>query len=94
MVSLSPEHLADLSLSAFETVVGSTPGFRPRPGQHEMAACVAATLARADLGEHPAPTKAIAVRSSSRTCALTVCTAMSSLSAARDMPPSRATTQK
>ncbi|WP_413894459.1 hypothetical protein [Candidatus Skiveiella danica] len=58
---MSPEHLADLSLSAFETVVGSTPGFRPRPGQHEMAACVAATLARADLGEHPAPTKAIAV---------------------------------
>ena len=26
-----------------------------------MAACVAATLSRADLGEHAAPTKAIAV---------------------------------
>ena len=51
MVYLSPEYLADMSLSAFETVVGSTPGFRPRPGQHEMAACVAATLSRADLGE-------------------------------------------
>jgi len=53
--------LADLSLAAFEKVVGATPGFRPRPGQHEMAACVASTLARADVGEHPTPTKAIAV---------------------------------
>jgi ATP-dependent DNA helicase DinG len=53
--------LADLSLAVFEKVVGATPGFRPRLGQHEMAACVAATLARADLGEHPTPTKAIAV---------------------------------
>ena len=58
---MSTENLADLALAAFEKVVGSTPGFRPRPGQHEMAACVAATLARADLGEHPTPSKAIAV---------------------------------
>ncbi len=58
---MSSDELADLSLAAFEKVVGATAGFRPRAGQHEMAACVAATLARADLGEHPAPTKAIAV---------------------------------
>ncbi len=58
---LTSDRLADLSLAVFEKVVGTTPGFRPRLGQHEMAACVAATLARADLGEHPEPTKAIAV---------------------------------
>jgi len=53
--------LAALSLAAFENVVGATTGFRARPGQHAMAECVASTLARADLGEHPAPTKSIAV---------------------------------
>ena len=41
--------------------MGSTPGFRSRPGQHDMAQRIASTLAMADLGEHPAPTKAIAV---------------------------------
>ncbi|MFM1980385.1 MAG: hypothetical protein RLZ68_1650, partial [Pseudomonadota bacterium] len=61
--SLSPAALAlaGHALSAFEQVVGSTSGFRARPGQHAMAACVADTLAQADLGEHPNPTKAIAV---------------------------------
>ena len=49
------------ALAAFEQVVGSTPGFRSRPGQHDMAQRVASTLAVVDLGEHPAPTKAIAV---------------------------------
>jgi ATP-dependent DNA helicase DinG len=58
---LTPDQLADLSLAAFEKVVGATPGFRSRAGQHDMAACVAATLARADVGEHPTPTSAIAV---------------------------------
>jgi ATP-dependent DNA helicase DinG len=58
---LTPENLADLSLAAFEKVVGSTPGFRVRTGQYDMAACVAATLARADLGENPQPTQSIAV---------------------------------
>jgi ATP-dependent DNA helicase DinG len=53
--------LAESALAAFEGVVGATPGFRPRAGQHAMAACVASTLARADLGEHATPTKAIAV---------------------------------
>ena len=53
--------MADLSLAVFEKVVGSTPGFRPRAGQHDMAACVATTLAQGDLGEHSTPTKAIAV---------------------------------
>jgi ATP-dependent DNA helicase DinG len=53
--------LAAQSLAAFDAVVNSTTGFRARPGQHAMAECVANTLARADLGEHPTPTKAIAV---------------------------------
>lgn len=53
--------LAAFALQAFERVVGETPGFRRRTGQHAMAACVAETLARADLGEHTAPTQAIAV---------------------------------
>lgn len=39
----------------------STPGFKLREGQHAMAACVADTLSRADLGECAAPAKAIAV---------------------------------
>lgn len=42
-------------------MVAATPGFRTRAGQREMAQCVAQTLATADLGEHDAPTKAIAV---------------------------------
>jgi ATP-dependent DNA helicase DinG len=53
--------LSTHALAAFEQVVGSAPGFRSRPGQHDMAQRVANTLAAADLGEHPAPTKAIAV---------------------------------
>ena len=53
--------LAQHALHAFEQVVGSTSGFRRRPGQHQMAETVAATLAQADIGEHPNPTKAIAV---------------------------------
>jgi ATP-dependent DNA helicase DinG len=58
---LTPENLADLSLAAFEKVVSSTPGFRVRTGQYDMAACVAITLSRADLGESPQPTQSIAV---------------------------------
>jgi len=61
--SLSPASaaLAQHALRAFEQVVGSTSGFRRRLGQHQMAETVAATLAQADIGEHPNPTKAIAV---------------------------------
>jgi ATP-dependent DNA helicase DinG len=59
--SQASDALADHALAAFEGVVGATKGFRSRPGQHDMAQCIAATLARADLGEHPNPTKAIAV---------------------------------
>ena len=58
---MNPESLVPSALEAFKTVVGSTVGFRDRPGQHEMAACVAQTLATADLGEHPNPVQAIAV---------------------------------
>lgn len=61
--SLPPANaaLAQHALRAFEQVVGSTSGFRRRAGQHQMAETVAATLAQADIGEHPNPTKAIAV---------------------------------
>jgi ATP-dependent DNA helicase DinG len=58
---VNSDDLADLSLAAFERVVSATPGFRARTGQHEMAACVATTLAQGTLGEHATPTKAIAV---------------------------------
>ncbi len=53
--------LAAHALEAFERVVGATPGFRARPGQHDMAQSIASTLSQADLGEHPNPTKAITV---------------------------------
>jgi ATP-dependent DNA helicase DinG len=53
--------LAQHALNAFDQVVGSTNGFRSRSGQRNMARAVAATLAQADLGEHPHPAKAIAV---------------------------------
>ena len=42
-------------------MVGSTAGFRIRPGQHAMAQCIAQTLSRADLGDSDQPAKAIAV---------------------------------
>ena len=53
--------LSQHSLATFERVVGGTPGFRLRAGQHAMAQCIAQTLATADLGEHSAPAKGIAV---------------------------------
>ena len=61
--TLAPESaaLARHALAAFDQVVGGTAGFRRRPGQHQMAGVVASTLAQATLGEHPHPTKAIAV---------------------------------
>ena len=59
--ALAAQTHARHALAAFDAVVNSTTGFRARPGQHAMAECVANTLARADLGEHPTPTKAIAV---------------------------------
>jgi ATP-dependent DNA helicase DinG len=49
------------ALLAFERVVASTPGFRARPGQRDMAAQVALTLSEADLGDAKAPRKSIAV---------------------------------
>ena len=58
---MSDRNLADLGLAAFEQVLASTPGFRARPGQRDMAALVSRTLAQADLGEHANPTKSIAV---------------------------------
>jgi len=57
----NPSDLAHTALAAFERVVGATPGFRARPGQHAMAECIASALSPVDLGEHPNPSKAIAV---------------------------------
>lgn len=53
--------LAEHALATFDHVVQHTPGFRQRAGQLAMAQAVAHTLSQADLGEHPAPSKAIAV---------------------------------
>ena len=58
---MKAELLAQHGLTAFEKLVGSTAGFKSRPGQHHMARCVAQTLAQADLGEHADPTTSIAV---------------------------------
>ena len=57
----TPSDMAATALAAFERVVDATPGFRSRPGQHAMAACIANTLSQVDLGEHPSPQSAIAV---------------------------------
>ena len=59
--SLTVDDLSAQALQAFEQVVSTTAGFRPRLGQHEMAELVASTLASGDLGEHPNPVKSIAV---------------------------------
>ena len=61
---MNPDEITTLTqtgLDAFEKMVSATSGFRQRAGQHDMAKLVAETLARADLGEHATPTKAIAV---------------------------------
>ena len=58
---MTSDDLASLSLAAFDSVVGSTPGFRSRPGQREMAQRIASALARVTLGEHSEPDKAITV---------------------------------
>jgi ATP-dependent DNA helicase DinG len=56
------DDLAHTAVLAFEKVVASTVGFRPRAGQHAMAEQVAHTLAQADLGDDvPNPNSAIAV---------------------------------
>ncbi len=58
---LTVSELQQQALQAFEHVVARTPGFRVREGQHQMAEVVAHALASGDLGEHPQPTKALAV---------------------------------
>ena len=57
----SPADLSAHALQAFEQLLRNTPGFKAREGQHAMAACVADTLSRADLGDCATPDKAIAV---------------------------------
>ncbi|MBP7491809.1 MAG: ATP-dependent DNA helicase DinG [Rhodoferax sp.] len=58
---MSAEDLASLSLAAFDQVVGSTSGFRSRPGQRDMATRIATALSGVTLGEHANPEKAITV---------------------------------
>ncbi|MGI9133104.1 MAG: ATP-dependent DNA helicase DinG [Rhodoferax sp.] len=58
---MTPQNLAAHSLAAFERLVQHSAGYKPRAGQHAMAARVAETLARADLGEQEAARSAIAV---------------------------------
>ncbi len=53
--------MAALSLAAFDAVVGSTSGFRARPGQRAMAQRIAQSLSGVTLGEHATPTQAISV---------------------------------
>lgn len=59
--AISADGLSSLALSAFDQVVSSTPGFRARAGQREMAQRIAASLSGVTLGEHPQPAQAIAV---------------------------------
>ena len=49
------------AMAAFEQLVASTPGFRSRAGQHQMAQAIAHNLSNADLGDCPTPQKRIAV---------------------------------
>ncbi|WP_367066899.1 ATP-dependent DNA helicase DinG [Oryzisolibacter sp. LB2S] len=62
---MSAQQWADQALQSFEAVVQSTDGFRPREGQRSMAALVAQTFARAQLGKQgedaDPPERAIAV---------------------------------
>ncbi|MCF8148021.1 MAG: ATP-dependent DNA helicase DinG [Sulfuritalea sp.] len=60
-VSTLASQLEHRALQTFDNVVGSTAGFRIRPGQHAMAQCIAQTLSHADLGDADQPRKAIAV---------------------------------
>lgn len=56
------DNLINAGLSAFDAVVASMPGFRPRPGQREMAAEVARAYATGQLGDtDDTPARAIAV---------------------------------
>ncbi len=60
-LSTLASQLEQRAIETFDNVVGSTTGFRIRPGQHAMAQCIAQTLSRADLGDADQPLKAIAV---------------------------------
>lgn len=59
--ALTDATLADVSLAAFDQVVASTPGFRSRGGQREMAQRIACTLHPVSLGEHADPVRAVTV---------------------------------
>jgi len=49
------------ALAAFDQMLAATPGFRPRPGQRDMAQRIATTLQSVSLGDQPEPQRAIAV---------------------------------
>ncbi|MBS7350841.1 MAG: ATP-dependent DNA helicase DinG [Comamonas sp.] len=48
---MSSSSSATAALQTFDDVLATTPGMRPRPGQRDMAALVAQTLAQARLGK-------------------------------------------
>jgi ATP-dependent DNA helicase DinG len=58
---LSSENLTEASLAAFDNMVAATAGFRARPGQRDMAWCIANALSGVVLGSDPEPDKAITV---------------------------------
>lgn len=47
------EELVSSAIAAFDRVVGKVPGFKPRPGQREMAIAVAEAFVRAELDPRP-----------------------------------------
>ena len=62
---MSSPSWADAALQQFDAIVQATAGFRPRPGQQQMATLVAQTFERAQLGKvaegESAPQRALAV---------------------------------
>ncbi len=62
---MSSPSWADAALQQFDAIVQATAGFRPRPGQQQMATLVAQTFERAQLGKvaegEGAPQRALAV---------------------------------
>lgn len=61
LVFVDKNELIAHGLAAFDAVVASTPGFRPRPGQRAMAMSVAEAFATGTLGDDPDPVRAVHV---------------------------------
>ncbi|MBV5298145.1 MAG: ATP-dependent DNA helicase DinG [Rhodoferax sp.] len=58
---MKDQDLAAKSLAAFDLMVSTSAGFRPRAGQREMAERIATALHGVSLGDQPDPDKAVAV---------------------------------